>query len=160
MARRRSRQTLASHGIGTGTAMLLGLLPGSFIYFCYGLANQRDVLTFFGFCGLVIVAIGALVVLTKASQRKKIRSQRNFSVVITPTGLALCQRELKGELRWDEIREVRLRQRGGRLTVTAEGAAAGIELQVPGAVIKILDLYDRPLAAIHERIVQNWQGPA
>ena len=163
MVRRRLWQAAASASIGTGTAVLLGmLLPGTLVSFYYGDVNRDVTLRFFAVCGMLLVWIGSLVVsaIYSNSQRHIIRSGRDFGVVITPAGMAVCQRKSFFEFRWKQVREVRLIHGGSLFAPSADEYAAGIELHVAGLPrVKILDLYDRPLTAIHERIMQNWQKP-
>jgi hypothetical protein len=84
-------------------------------------------------------------------QRGPIRAVRNWQhsgLVISPAGLALIQGDLKGELAWEEIREVKLdpRQR------------FGILLRVEGANIFVADIYRTPLSHLLEKIRDNWRG--
>jgi hypothetical protein len=82
---------------------------------------------------------------------------RQACLVISPIGLALIQGDLKGELRWDELKDVCLITHPHGFALTLPGAWAGIVLKVEGAHIVIADLYDRPLPLIYERITQYWR---
>lgn len=151
-----------ARSIGTGTAVLLGLvLPATVVSLYYGGSGENRDETFqsFALCGMFLFSIGLFVVsaINSDSQRHIIRSGRDFGVVVTPAGVAVRQRKLRGKFRWDHVREVRFLRGGSLFALTAEGYAAGIELRVAGLRVKILDLYDRPLTAIHEQIMQNWQ---
>ena len=83
------------------------------------------------------------------------------SLVIGPDGLAMIQGRLRGELAWDEVLDIALARRGGR---PSDGIGPGLVLLVEGAAIPIADLYDRPIAMIHERLLCYWKperlGPA
>jgi hypothetical protein len=74
-------------------------------------------------------------------------------------GLALIQGDLRGELRWDELRDIRFRPGGGSISsVSGEGNLRGIHLIVEGATIVIVDLYDRPLSLIYQQLRGYWSG--
>ncbi len=65
-------------------------------------------------------------------------------LVISPVGLALVQGDLKGELRWEELLDVKLR---------AKGTASGIYLKVEGIQIHLHNIYNRPMEYIY-RLIQ------
>lgn len=88
-----------------------------------------------------------------------IRKWRQSGLVVAPDGLALVQGELVGELRWDEVRDVKLGTSPATFQFTASTQPPrGIILKVEGAVIVIADVYDRPLALIYQNIRHYWQG--
>jgi hypothetical protein len=66
-------------------------------------------------------------------------------------GLALAQGDLVGELRWAELRSVKLRN-------SSAPRHRRIELSVEGAQIHIRDIYDGPLAEIHQQIDDYWRA--
>jgi hypothetical protein len=80
-----------------------------------------------------------------------IKNWRESSLVVSPAGLALAQGDLKGELRWKELRNVKLRERG----TTGQRR---IEMRVEGAQINIMDLYDSPISEIHRQIMHYWEA--
>jgi hypothetical protein len=93
------------------------------------------------------------------------RRGRKSGLVISPEGLALVQKDLVGELRWDELRDVKLLQGNSWqfYAELAEGRSATfatILLKVEGAAIVIADVYDRPLALIYQNICHYWRGKA
>jgi hypothetical protein len=73
-------------------------------------------------------------------------------LVVAPDGLALHQGDLSGELRWDEVRDVKF----GR--VPGAPSLKGIVLKVEGAAVVIADIFDRPLSYIHQQIDYWWRG--
>jgi len=81
------------------------------------------------------------------------RARRRPGLVIAPDGLALVQGDLSGELGWEELRDVKLMQRAG-----PNGTAPAVVLHVKGAIITIADVYDRPVALIHQQICHYWRG--
>jgi hypothetical protein len=71
--------------------------------------------------------------------------------VIGPQGIALSQGELQGQLRWAELKRIRIRK-GAFLS------APVLELRVEGARIDIPDIYSTPLTLIHREIDAFWQA--
>lgn len=91
--------------------------------------------------------------------RRRIKNLRAACLIISPEGLALTQGDLTGELKWREIRNLKLRR--GQAFIRAYGepqAGPGLHLDVGGATVWIADIYDQPLDVIESRIRQHWQG--
>jgi len=82
----------------------------------------------------------------------------NAEMVISPTGIALVQDDLKGQLRWDELREMRFSRNGPRFAVAKDEIAEGIDLVIPGTRIFIPDVFDRPFPLIYKLIRRYWKG--
>jgi hypothetical protein len=99
--------------------------------------------------GLLAVGFGF------ATGGPRIRNWRESGLVICPEGLALVRGDMRGELRWDELRDVCYRQKPGFFSPGSQ--LKGIHLVVAGATITIADLYDRPLDVIHERLLAGWK---
>jgi len=78
-----------------------------------------------------------------------IRKWRDSSVVVSPAGLALAQGDLTGELLWDEIRSLRLKD--GSFPRNRR-----IELDVDGAQVQVRDIYNTPLAEIYRQVERYW----
>jgi hypothetical protein len=100
-------------------------------WFAVGLAA-----TVFGFVGWMLSAA------VRRSSRPKVKEAALSSLVVGPSGMALRQGDLKGELRWAEIRGVQLRNR------------PPLKIQLAGATIPIWNIYDSPLIEIYDRIRQ------
>jgi hypothetical protein len=112
--------------------------------------------------GIVSVFLGGwfalLAWLLGNGKPRSIKRWRQASLVISPQGLALVQGDMQGELRWDEVRDVRIRRRDRSSFELSSGTAGpGILLRVEGATVSIADLYDRPLVIIHQNILQYWR---
>jgi len=108
--------------------------------------------------GIAVVALAILVLLGDWSRRRPARDTKaKAGLVLGPLGLALQQEALCGQLTWQQILGVTLRERAARLAVRREDTLPGITLQVAGATIVITDIYDRRLVEIHQQIVRNWQ---
>jgi hypothetical protein len=91
------------------------------------------------------------LVLYSANRQRSSKKFRDASLVISPAGLALNQAELNGQMRWPELKSVKLR-RGSLLRSPI------VELRIEGAKIDIVDIYETPLAEIHRQIDRYWRA--
>jgi hypothetical protein len=112
--------------------------------------------------GAAALVLGAvfLVVTTAANPKAKppgIKKWRESGLVISPSGLAMVQGDLKGELKWAELKDVRYQPGRPYFQLTGGSPLTGIVLVLEGAKIAIANIYDRPLRMIHERILQYWR---
>jgi hypothetical protein len=124
----------------------------------YGGSASRDEMMAGGGVLMVCGLIALLITFASGSQPAAIRKNtETASVILCPVGLALAQPGIKGELSWDEIRDVKLRDREAKVTIGAESGMRRIDVVVDGAVIQIQDIYEHPLAVIHQRIVELWK---
>ncbi|HTU21787.1 MAG TPA: hypothetical protein VMG10_27360 [Gemmataceae bacterium] len=113
--------------------------------------------------GVVTVVLGGLFSLLFWLDGRRYfgsaRKGRQAGLVVAPDGLALVQGDLVGELRWDEVLEVKL----GRGPATFQFSTStqpprGIVLAVEGAAVVITDIYDRPISLIYQNICHYWRG--
>ena len=157
--RARTSRKVPQRGVGlavcgaTGLAGLIWIAAGAF------LANE-DTAPWIAFGILLAIFSGlfAQFFLFHASE-PRIPNWQASGLVISPAGLALVQGDLRGELRWDELRDIRLGTRPGFFEFQPWGAyACGIRLIIEGASITIMDVYDRPLALIRQRLRAYWLG--
>lgn len=126
----------------------------------WGIAQGQEGWIVGGSFGLIFGGLFALLSWLSGRQNLgAVRKWRQAGVVVAPDGLALVQGELVGELRWDEVRDVKFGKSSTsfQFTTTAQ-PLRGIVLKVEGAIIVIADLYDRPLALIHQNICHYWRG--
>jgi hypothetical protein len=94
-----------------------------------------------GAISLIVGLLGLLIHISLTHRsHPKVKNIELSSLVISPLGIALRQGDLKGELKWEEIRGVKL-PRNKPLSV-----------QLAGVKIQIFNIYDRPLVEIHDRI--------
>ncbi len=107
-----------------------------------GWAGAGMLLALFALLGFLLR--GSLVAVGRG-----VKHWRESSLVIGPAGLALVQGDLQGELRWKELRDVKLKDRGS-------AGRRRIEMRVEGAQIHVMDLYDSPIGEIHRQIVHYW----
>jgi hypothetical protein len=105
---------------------------------------------------LVAGTLGTLFVLYRRVLRVPSKLRR-ASLVISPKGIALAQADLKGQMSWDEVREIKfVRHTTGKHALFGGLGGHGIVLTVPGAMIVIPDIYDRPLPLIHQLMLYYW----
>jgi hypothetical protein len=86
---------------------------------------------------------------------------KNASLIISPSGIALRQGDLKGQLLWNELRDIRYRAKARNFVISYEtdiSSLPGIQLIVPGVTIDIPDVYNRPLPLIHGLLLRYWRG--
>jgi hypothetical protein len=86
-----------------------------------------------------------------------IRRRDQASLVISPSGLAMPQGDMKGRMYWGELRDSRLSRGIESFRFGGASGPAGIHLIVEGAEILVADIYDRPLPLIYGRIRRYWQ---
>jgi hypothetical protein len=111
--------------------------------------------------GITMLLFGGLFYLlfwlTTSQKMPRIANWGKASLVVSPLGLAIVQGDLKGELRWDELRKVHTKMPQFAFQLTRADLGPGIRLVVEGATIVIADIYDRPLQVIYQRIKDYWQ---
>jgi hypothetical protein len=111
--------------------------------------------------GIMLLVLGSLLQLLfwllSAQRRPRVANWHKASLVISPVGLAVVQGDLKGELKWDELRDVHTKIPRFTVQATRADLGPGIRLVVEGATIVLADVYDRPLQMIYRRIREYWQ---
>jgi hypothetical protein len=96
-----------------------------------------------GTTGLLVGAFGWMLHAAMCrNANPKVKDAALSSLVISPAGIALRQGDLKGELRWAEIRGVQFNRK------------PPVKLQLAGVTVPILNIYERPLVEIHKHIRQ------
>jgi hypothetical protein len=137
-------------------ALCLALCLAGLGWLAWGLFRRQD--EAWAVVGLFCAVIGGMFWVVLAflpNGLKEYGKLRKSSLVVAPDGLALVQGDLQGQLRWDEIQNMRITNQNHNL-VLGSRITYGIHLQVAGAVIVIGDFYDRPLATIFETIDSFW----
>ena len=101
-----------------------------------------------GAISLVVGLLGLLIHFSLTRRTNpKVKNVELSSLVISPLGIALRQGDLKGELKWEEIRGVKLPRN------------KPLSLQLAGVSIQIFNIYDRSLVEIHDRIREVGRVP-
>lgn len=135
----------------TAQAVFLGLTLGGIAWvLLYAFVINNPGFLFLG-CLLGTIGLCCFALSFSTSSNSPARNIKNWEdagLVICPAGLALVQGALKGEMRWDEVKEVKLESR----------APTRIVLKALAADVPIADIYDRPLYHIYQRIMFYWRG--
>jgi hypothetical protein len=103
-----------------------------------------------GFLGIPFLLIGSLGWLAVRLQGRPqgVRNPQDACLIVCPEGFALVQGDLQGQMRWDELKDVKLQT----------GYVSGLMLKVAGASFLLADIYDRPLGMIYQQICYYWKG--
>ncbi len=125
--------------------------------------KQRSELMLWIFAGGALFIMGLLCWIILASREKYgttvKNALQNSSLIVSPSGIALIQGDLKGLLRWDEVRKVTIRKKPRFLEVSSRNRRFGeLQISISGAEINIPDIYDRPLPLIKKVIYRYWKG--
>lgn len=112
--------------------------------------------------GVLLIIIGSLfwflLRLRQTSYTGPNRLHKDAELVISPTGIAVKQGDIKGHLQWEELLNIRITGSTPSFQVIRNSFAGNIELIVAGTKIQIFDVYDRPTALIHKLIRRYWKG--
>ncbi len=111
-------------------------------------------------CGTIFYGLLMFAASYSSGRQHKFKGWQEASLVISPMGLALVQGDVRGEMKWDELHDVKLGNPKSFTSFTltsSHAAASGLVLKVEGADIVVPDIYDRPLVAIHQAIRLYWR---
>ncbi len=129
------------------------LVIGVAWFTAFALLAQREIAAILALLGLIAMGLTGLVFLfglVATYQRKGPKKLRDAMLIVSPSGLALSQGELKGEMRWREIQNLKMQKTG-----TVGGS--GLLIQVAGASILIADIYQWPAQHI-EWLIRKHSG--
>jgi hypothetical protein len=90
-------------------------------------------------------------------QTTRVKNWRQSGLVVSPGGIALVQGPLKGELKWREVRGLKMRRRGSFTFTWGKEQGIGLAITVAGATIFVADIYHRPLEYIHRLMQRFWE---
>ena len=140
-------------------AVCMAIAVAGLVWVVAGAVGGKDYAPWIA-CGVILAFLFGLFALALFLDvgTHRIKNVRSSGLVIGPAGLALVQGDMRGELRWDELRKVQYRDRPRSFQFEYQRPLLGIELVVEGATIVIADIFDRPLPMIHDRIVAYWRG--
>jgi hypothetical protein len=149
------------HKSRAGMAVSLAILVTGLAWLAMGAAGVGGAKDPSVLCGILIFIGGFGVPIAWLSNRPSqivgIKNWKEASLAISPVGLAMIQGDVKGELAWDQLRDVKYAGKGKSFRLSNDANLYGIVLVVEGARIVVADLYDRPLPLIHERILRYWK---
>jgi len=113
-----------------------------------------------GAFGVVLIVFGAVIgIVAYVAQFMPRHRLHGSCVILCPDGLALIQGQLQGQLRWPELKKVKLRHASHwHFTLTRQPTGQGVLLQVEGATMFIADIYDRPVSVIYQQLCFYWRG--
>lgn len=106
--------------------------------------------------GIVGFAISSLVVLATFASTPEKRLQKLAplsGLIISPRGLAMVHGEISGKLRWDEVRKIDM---VGAPSFALARTPHGLAVTVDGATILVPDVFEKPLAKIHQQLLHYW----
>lgn len=153
-----ARRRLVSPTTRSGTKSVgIGMmLAGVLFFFGAGISEG-----FIG-AGVIFLLLGFLVWLISLAKTqpasRQVKNWQASGLVVTPVGLALVQGPLKGRLRWDELRNIRLNQKSSGFHFSSASLLHGIRLEVEGSTIIVGDFYNVPQPLIYRQIRKYWQG--
>lgn len=141
-------------------AAAIALFLSSVVYVVFGIGAGRGNEGWLGGGVGMAVAAGILWLIgwERARRFNLIQKDGKASVVISPDGLALLQGELRGEMCWNELLDVKLGGGGATFSFSSEENIVGILLKVAGANIVMFDAFDRPLTIIFQQICYYWRS--
>ena len=138
-------------------AFSLGMVVGGLLWLLAGMVAQE----WFG-GGVVAIIFGFLFFMLTFAQpatgAQHIKNWRDSFLIVSPAGIGLVQGPLKGRLRWDELRNVKLNEKVKSFRLSAAAAQKGILLDVTGSQIVIADIYNEPLFNVHQKIMSYYDG--
>lgn len=138
-------------------SFLLAMILGGIVWLCIGLARGSN-WTVAGVSTIVIALFCTLIVwLARKNENQLVPFRHLSGLIISPRGIALRQGQLKGELKWSEVRSITCGRAASGTFVTHHPTRA-ISIKVAGAEILIYDIYDRPLATIHRCMMKFWEA--
>jgi hypothetical protein len=157
----RARAHLGDRPPGRGVAVSLAGVLAGLVWLAVGVARNE---TGWVVGGIMLAMCGGMLALifwltNSRYGRTHVKNWQKASLVVSPLGLALVQGDLRGEMRWDELTDLRLGTKPHSFTLDNTAAFRGIRLTFPGAEVVIADIYDRPLHLIYKQIRSYWKRP-
>ncbi|WP_437194319.1 hypothetical protein [Planctomicrobium sp. SH527] len=156
-----SRNWKSNFRIAIGPVLYVILLTGIIWVIISILAGQGYVAWAFigGIAICMSLIIRVCIFLTQLSSNSNFSKLKNSALVISPDGIAMHQGELTGYLKWSEIQGIEDSKRRNLGRFRGPNASRVIAIKIAGAEIPIFDIYDRPLAKIHQCLTTYWTPP-
>ncbi len=139
---------------------LLGLALSAIFMWIIGCLAQPASQTEWTQAGLIIAFFSTFFAFLNwlSGRSKQKRDTRQSGLIVGPTGIALLQGDVKGKMRWDELKAIEhppVKRFGTRRTADSKH---GIGLLVDGGYIVIFDYYNRPADEIYRILREFWNG--
>jgi hypothetical protein len=141
-----------------GGLFLVSTLVVAGVWMGVSAVSPRDVAEVLQFCGVMAAIVGVLGTLYLTGAKRVpggIKQPETVGIVISAEGFALVQGELRGVAKWSEIRDVRYvpRHRFGLVP----RPVPRVEIKLPGVIVDVYDLFDRPLPLVFEQLEEHRQ---
>lgn len=143
--------------VGYSLGVLLGALGWIVVGFTLDASGVKGAAGWGG-GGIVLFLLALLFTFLfwRASDRGRAGNWHESCLIVSPAGIALLQGQLRGKMRWDEVRAIEYPAKP-RFGLTSAGSPrSGIGLLVEGAYLIIADYYDRPLSKILSSLHTYW----
>ncbi len=141
----------------SGLFLLATLLVAGVWVGVAGVSNPdvADVLLPSGLMAAIVGVLGTLFLNGSKRVPGGIKEPDRVGMVISAEGFALVQGPLRGVAKWTEIRDVRYvpRHRFGLVP----RPVPRVEIKLPGVIVDVYDLYDRPLPLVFEQLEEHRQ---
>lgn len=141
------------------TKLAAGLASGALAWVAAGaLLMQED--WYGGALTLGVLAI-LFFLIGVARRRTPAAGIKNWDlagVVVSPIGVAMIQGQLKGKMKWDEIKAVSLGMAAKNFEYSSTRSTPGVVLKFDGGALTIVDIYNQPLPYLFSVIQDFWQG--
>jgi hypothetical protein len=148
----RARQQYAAGGSLGFRRFLAGMVLTCILWLVVGFGGEavEKHMEAWGFLAIPFFVIGTLgyTAVRMQGRPQGIRNLQDACLIVCPDGFALMQGDLQGQMRWDELKDVKLQT----------GYVSGLLLKVAGASFLLADIYDRPLGMIYQQICYYWKG--
>ena len=92
-----------------------------------------------------------------SSAGSAIKNREEAAVIVTPLGVAVKQGYLQGEVRRDEIRDIKLIAKARGRVARSHDARHALVIKVAGATVRLVDIFDQSLEAMNDRLVAYWR---
>jgi hypothetical protein len=112
-------------------------------------------------CGIamVVAATTALVSFFTGtfSDAAHLKQRELAVVVVSPLGLAVRMGDLQGEVRWDQVKDIRYQAQPSKFALAGGTADRAIVIKMPGVTLRLADIFDCTLDQLHERLQGYWR---
>ena len=105
--------------------------------------------------GMIALVVGVFLTVLfsviRLRSAPRVKNWERSCLVVSPGGCALTQGDLRGELKWNQLKNITYNKRADFFT-----GQKGLLLHIDGATVQIANIYHRPLSYIQELITDLW----